>query len=269
MAEFRILVGLVNYLKKKNIHYILCGGSLLGAVRHNGFIPWDDDIDILVPRDDYEELKRLYRSDDNELGDICLKLPGDKDSPHPFIKAIDKSFIVYDEKRGEEFRANLWVDVFPMDHFPDNTILHWLYLKCVLSLVRVLSANTITKEYLISRGYYREPVKFLKLIISKVLYKMLGGSSEITKLIDRMAFIMDAKCKQSNHVGDGVWPSGMNDYFPLSTVEPVIKHKFEDGEFYIPKNYDEYLSIFYGDDYMTIPPENKRIDHHITVYRVG
>ncbi len=78
---------------------------------------------------------------------------------------------------------------------------------------------------------------------------------------------MNEKYRSSGYVGDGVWPSGMNDYFPLNTVEPVIKHRFEDGEFNIPENYDAYLKIFYG-DYMRIPPESERSDHHITVYKV-
>ena len=78
---------------------------------------------------------------------------------------------------------------------------------------------------------------------------------------------MDHRFRNSGYVGDGAWPSGMKDYFPLDAVEPIMKHKFEDSEFNIPVNYDKYLTLFYG-DYMTIPPEDKRQDHHITVYRV-
>ena len=79
--------------------------------------------------------------------------------------------------------------------------------------------------------------------------------------------MMNKKFQNSNHVGNGVWPNGMNDYFSVSDVRPVIKHKFEDSEFNIPLNYDSFLTHFYG-DYMQIPSVEERQNHHITVYRL-
>ena len=266
-AELGILHRLVRFFEANGIHYILCGGSMLGAVRHNGFIPWDDDVDLLVPREDYEKIRQLYRSGEAEIEGVVLTLPGDKGSSYPFIKAQDRSYVVMEDKRDEEHRAFVWVDVFPMDHFPDDEATHQKYVKKITRLVQILSSNTITKEYLISRGYYTNPIKRVKLLGSQILYRLMGGSEKISRKIDRTARDMDTKYKTSNHVGDGAWPNGMKDYFPMEAVEPVEKHKFEDGEFNIPKNYDLYLTLFYG-DYMKIPPESEREDHHITVYRV-
>lgn len=267
LVELDILKRLVQIFEIHNIHYILCGGTMLGAVRHQGFIPWDDDIDILVPRDDYERLKSLARRENEKSQSLRLRLPGDKGNAYPFIKATDINYIVKDTKRDERYPAYIWVDVFPMDHFPDNEAEHRKCIKHITALVQILSSNTITKEYLKTRGYYSNPLKMAKLFVSRVLYLILGGNSAISGRIDNYARKMDKHNKQSYHVGDGAWPNGMKDYFPLEAVVPVMKHTFEDSEFNIPVNYDKYLTLFYG-DYMTIPPAGERQDHHIEVYRV-
>ena len=263
MVEYNILCELTKYFEKNGIHYILCGGTMLGAVRHNGFIPWDDDIDLLVPREDYEKVRKIY-SEKDDIGGIKLKFPGDKGFPYPFIKAVDPNYVAVELVHDEEYRANVWVDVFPMDHFPDEERKHRKYVFMICTLIKILSSNTITKDYLKGRGYYSNPAKMLKLVGSRILFRLLGGKDRIAKRIDKIAHRMDTKYKTSNHVGDGAWPNGMKDYFPLSAVEPVMKHKFEEGEFNIPVNYDAYLSHFYG-DYMRVPPPNERVDHHITV----
>ncbi len=267
MAEYDILCKLVRYFDIRQINYILCGGTMLGAVRHNGFIPWDDDIDILVPREDYEKLKEMYCTGDTNIEGVILNIPGEKNSPYPFIKAINPSLIVVEEVRDEEFRANVWIDIFPMDHFPDNDKMHRLYLTRITSLIKILSSCTISDDYLKRKGYYTNPIKRVKLMISRILYKYLGGNVNISKKIDEIAYMMNKKFQNSNHVGNGAWPNGMNDYFSVSDVKPVIKHKFEDSEFNIPLNYDSFLTHFYG-DYMQIPSVEERQNHHITVYRL-
>ena len=103
LVELDILKRLVQIFEIHNIHYILCGGTMLGAVRHQGFIPWDDDIDILVPRDDYERLKSLARRENEKSQSLRLRLPGDKGNAYPFIKATDINYIVKDTKRDERY----------------------------------------------------------------------------------------------------------------------------------------------------------------------
>ena len=267
LAEYEILTKLVRYFEQNNIHYVLCGGTLLGAVRHNGFIPWDDDIDIFVPREDFERLKVLYQRGSDSLEGIRLLIPGEKGYPYPFIKAQNEELAVIDEKRDEKYQGYVWADVFSLDHFPDNSFLHRLYYLRIHMMTQILSFGTLSDTYLKKRGYYSKFDKIIVRLLLKTAYTILGGSTKIARRIDRIACRMDKKYKISKHVGNGAWPNGMRDYYLVSDMEPITKHVFERGEFNIPENYDSNLTCFYG-DYMKIPPVEERADHCFTAYRV-
>lgn len=265
LEELDILLKVTKFFDDNSINYILCGGTMLGAVRHNGFIPWDDDIDLLVPRDDYERLRELVNQNKANLDGVCFKIPGSEKYIYPYIKAVNPSVIVDYGKKDDK---NLWIDIFTMDHFPDNKLLHWIYLQRIITLVRALSISTYSRENLKLRGYYDSMTRRIKLLVAKFLYVMFGGYRRISHRIDKIACTMDRKYKSSNHVGDGTWPMGMNDYFDAKAMSITTKHKFEGHEFNIPVNYDAYLSKLYGPDYMTPPPPEKRQTHYITAYRI-
>lgn len=267
MVEYNILKKLVKLFEENGIHYVFGGGTLLGAVRHNGFIPWDDDIDIFIPRDDYERLKALAEGIGHKFEGIELRLPGDYGFPYSFIKAVDKRYVAMEDNRTEEYQAYAWVDIFPLDHFPDQSIAHRFWLMRLSALIMILSSNTVSDDYMRRRGYYSEPIKRVMFAGSKVLCSLLGGSSCVAKRIDYLGKKMDSKFKKSNHVGNGALPNGMKDFYEVAWFEPVMKHAFEDGVFNIPVNYDANLTNFYG-DYMQLPPEEKRAAHEIEVYRV-
>ena len=135
LVEYGILTRLVRIFEANGIHYLFSGGTLLGAVRHNGFIPWDDDIDLFVPRDDYERLKRLVIAAGRNMDGIMFRLPGDEGSPHSFIKALDPRYVAMEDKRDDEYRTYAWVDVFPLDHFPDGDLAHRFWLARISALV--------------------------------------------------------------------------------------------------------------------------------------
>lgn len=266
LAEYDILCKVVSFLDDNGLHYILCGGTMLGAVRHNGFIPWDDDIDILVPRDDYEAFKKLVREKNCESDDLHFCLPGDKGFPYPFIKAINPKLEVVDDRFSKKVKLNLWVDIFPLDHFSDDAHEHRFMANCLVSYQHVIYAGIMTDQYWKDRGYYGNVANLIKLYGAKLIHCLMGGKEKLGLRVDRIARKMNERYRNSNHVGDGAWPSGMKDYFPLEAVAPVMKHRFEDSEFNIPADYNMYLTLFYG-DYMIIPPVDKRQNHHIEVYR--
>lgn len=261
MVELDILRTVVHWFEKHEIDYCLCGGTMLGAVRHDGFIPWDDDVDILVPRRDYDRIKILIEAGDWHDKMIFFNFPGDEGYPYPFIKARNREYVVVDKFRDKTWPNYIWIDIFPLDHYPDDERAHRHVIKINYFLNRILGAGTMIndKEALLKQR-----------IISKLLrtlYFFMGGYRMITVMIDRYAQIMNNRYIDSKHVGDGVWPNGLKDYFSLDSVYPTQKHIFEDDYFSIPVNYDKYLTHFYG-NYMQIPPENERVDHNITVFKV-
>ena len=264
LEELNILLKVRDFFDMHGIRYFLCGGTLLGAVRHKGFIPWDDDIDIFVPRADFEKLREIVKDSRPSLGSIKFHIPGDDGYIYPYIKAVNTSILV---DYGKELDNLLWVDIFPLDHYPDNRIMHCFYLNLILNLERALAMGTFTNEHMRLRGYYDSITKRIKMGIMRGIYRLLGGYKNVSRIIDRIGKSVDRKYSSSKHFGDGAWPNGMHDYYHESWIFPTVQIPFEGHEFNAPANYDAFLSHFYG-DYMTLPPEDKRQTHYLTAYRI-
>ena len=266
MVEYDILCRTVDYLEKNGLNYILGGGTMLGAVRHNGFIPWDDDIDILVPRDDFEKLRALIGKNPGAVDGVAFELPGQSKAFYPFIKAVNRQYVCEDSNVIDDHPIHVWIDIFPLDHFPDDPKAHKLWAGKLVVLRRVMFSGILSKSYWKTRCA-GSPRMHLEYLVGLCLYRLMGSYTGVARRMDATARKMNTKFRNSNHVGDGAWPEGMKDYFTVEMTSPSVMHVFEDREFRIPKNYDLYLKAFYG-DYMTPPPEDKRGGHHIQVYKV-
>ena len=253
--EYDILCSTIDFFEENDIRYLLCGGTMLGAVRHNGFIPWDDDIDVLVPREDYEKLKGLRDVFDHQ--NIKLRIPGDENYPFPFIKVVNTQTILRSAAENSRFPSHIWIDIFPLDHFPDNKIAHMIELAKNKVLRGALHTEILTNGP--AHGG-----KLMKLALTLV-NKMLGGYQKIAVKMDLCAKAMNDRNIHSKHYGDGAWPNYVKDYFDDYMIFPFVKHMFVDREFNIPKNYDAYLTRFYG-DYMTPPSKEHQITHCFDAY---
>lgn len=264
LEELDILLKVRDFLEAHDLTYSLCGGTLLGAVRHKGFIPWDDDIDILMMREDFQKLRKIVEEERPSLDGVEFHLPGDKGYIYPYIKAVNPRIIV-DYGKAED--NHLWIDIFPLDHFPDGKFMHWLYLQICINLERALSMGTYSDENMRQRGYYDSMPRKMKMYIARCMYKLFGGYEKIVRRLEKIAYDINRKYIDSEHVGDAVWPNGMNDYYHVSWIEPVKKMQFEGHELNVPVNCDAFLTRFFG-DYMTLPPEEKRQTHYLTAYRI-
>ena len=256
--DYNILVQAVNFFNEHEIEYCLCAGTVLGAVRHNGFIPWDDDIDIYLPREDYDRFKEIVGKEGaNCINNyLSVKIPGDESYPFPYIKIFDNRIIVKDGMMRDKFAMSVGIDVFPMDHYPDSEKEHRRYFRNQRLLRLILGSQNIK---LLSPKFY------LARILGFLPYHLMGGYRKITVLMDTYAKKSNQKNKDSRHYGCGTWPESEREYFETDMIFPFEMHVFENAQYYIPGGYDAYLKNLYG-DYMTPPPEDKRARHDFEAY---
>ena len=231
-----------DFLTSHDIKYSLDGGSLLGAIRHNGFIPWDDDIDIILVKDEYNKLLKVI----NEFNsDKYLVLTPLEDNPLTFPRGIK----IYDKRcctkeYGVVEHSGPFIDVFTtIDINSEQTAKKEADKYRLLTTLYMFKINRVnTKTYLGGHSYI---MKILSLLISK---KKLV--KEIKKYYERNDSNI---CLTSFGSSFNILKSTFNEY---------ETHKFEQYEFNIIKNYDYYLTRLYG-DYMTPPPVEKQNQHHL------
>lgn len=253
-------VGCVRYFvgicEKYNLRYFLAGGSLLGAVRHRGFIPWDDDIDILMPRPDYDKLQEIAKSlRDDRYSIASLEL---ENLNYPFCKIFD----TYTETKKtirEESEEHLWIDILPLDGVPDNDVeLEKLFKKSLFwrHMLSIQKAQFGTGKSLLKRIF--KP--FLK-------YGLLTfiGIDKTVKKIDELARTYDFD--NCDFVAGVAWGYGPQEKVNKSEYLKIEKMEFETELLNVPGCWDYYLSSLYG-NYMKLPPIEQRENHMMDVYDI-
>lgn len=243
--ELSIMKYIHDFCINNEINYFLWGGTLLGAIRHNGFIPWDDDIDIAMYRQDYNRFIELF--DSNRYGVFsCTK---NKDYPYSYAKVFDKLTAKIEPVRvRRRFQIGIDVDIFPIDN------------NVELSHTDISERSLILKRRQNS-SLGKPKVKNFKDILRLVRY---FGYGFIFRKPNYYA-------KKLNEIPNNKITNDFMLYADSNIKQPLIikhewiseltLHKFEDTEFYIPIGYDKLLTACYG-DYMTPPPVEKQITHH-------
>lgn len=248
-----ILKDIDAFCRPRNIHYSLAFGTLLGAVRHKGFIPWDDDIDLVMPREDYERFSKEYRSEKYIFIDRAT---------HPecyltFGRVADreKTFLASTQPwHSPDIKTGVWVDVFPMDAVPDNREEYLCLYRTFNRLLRqIRKARRMTAP--------QDPALPLSKRIT-VFRHQFGHHRARTQdpaamAQDFITTVRDVSVMPTRHIGLLSEPTTPAFYFEKSVFEEFIDLPFEDGMFPVPSHYDEVLRATYG-DYMQLPPENKR-----------
>lgn len=247
--ELLILKYVHDICEENQLDYYMCGGTLLGAVRHKGFIPWDDDIDIFMFREDYMKLLEILRNTSHDLFEM-MSFYDNKDYYYPFAKVTHKQTTLIETDVPKIDGLGIYIDIFPIDGLPNQEKSRKLYFKKILFYRRLLNYSISYK----SQSKKKEIMKYpIWLLLNGLGYK------NILKLIDRMA--MEYKVIDSNNVACSVAGENIEKKMPLEVFCKKIKMKFEDYEFYAPIGYTVHLSNLYG-DYMKLPPKEKRVTHH-------
>lgn len=250
--EIEILDYVTELCNKNNLTYFLGGGTLLGAVRHKGFIPWDDDVDIMMPREDYDKLAQVISNIDNNRF-LYLNYKDNNDYYYPFAKVVDKRTKVKELDCKEIKDLGVYIDIFPIDNVSDDMQENKKLFKKY-------------KMYDILLGSYKMPKEELKKnnIVKRILRYILKWYMSIfnnyKKVLEKMENL-GKKYPNSNTVACITGRYFEKEIMPKSYIEDFIMAKFEDREYKIPKGYDLYLTKHYG-DYMQLPPKEKQVSNH-------
>ena len=244
-VELGVMDYIHNICKEKGINYSLAYGSLLGAVRHKGFIPWDDDLDIALKRDEYDKLYQAILEDNNSIYKV-VSWENDSRYPYPFYRVYDSRTVYENNYIQNDIELGICVDVFPFDDYKD---VNKEITK--LDMYRILSVYTLygirNKEAGIKNIIRYLMLVAFRLTRVKTWNKKLNDSSKVPVNSEYIDYLMESK-KYSTKID-------------AKALDEVVECKFEDRLYNIPKDYDHILTTIYGSDYVEIPPLEKRIQH--------
>ena len=242
LTELEILVEVDRICKANSITYMLDGGTLLGAIRHKGFIPWDDDIDIMMPISDYN---RFIKCAKKELTDNFFLQNYETDNFHCFYAKVRKNNTTMREVNqfATNVHSGVWIDIFPVIGVKDNK--KWI-------------KSQKKKMELYKRLYYKATctLPWEKLSFDKKLLRIIPSPIRRSVIHTLYKHLFVDPSKQSSCCT--VWgEERIEAKFSSALIEETTDVLFEGRMFPAPEHWDAYLSVLYG-DYMTPPPEDKR-----------
>lgn len=250
--ELEMLLEVKRICEKHDIKYSLIGGTLLGAIRHEGFIPWDDDADVGMLRADYEKFREVCKTEMNAEKFYFQDDRNTKGYRWGYGKVRRKNTLFLREYQEHlDFGQEVFIDIFPLDYAPDSNILrkfHMFYCFCIRKALWSPVGARIEKSIL-KKGIYL----FLRKISKKTIY------SNYYKHIRTR--------KKTNTVRINLFPTPKPYGFPISFFEQLEDVVFEESIFKGTKYYEKYLTIKYG-NYMELPPVNERKVHPIVKLKV-
>lgn len=248
--QLEILASIHEYCTKHHIKYSMACGTLLGAARHKGYIPWDDDIDIYLLRKDYNTLMSLFPENYKgiyKIASLCREKTWDR----AYAKAYDNRTVFIEP--GNKFPLGVNIDIFPIDDVPDDNN-EWLkYDKLRRKIQHIYNFKFI--QFPAKRTIFKNIIIGTLLVILSVFSKRFIAN-RIDSYIQRNNGNGFSKCFESCQ---GIFIKAPID---KKLFDTIVLYPFENRFFYAFKDYDAYLTAAYG-DWRKLPPVEKRVSHHI------
>lgn len=254
--SLEILVVFQKFCKKHNLRFFLCGGGCIGAVRHKGFIPWDDDLDVFMPRPDYEKLAEIWPL---EMGNTQYRFcrTTEQEYTRYLMAAISDESTTFIKERQQDLDISHGVrlDIIPLDGRPEEKRkkvkqIAWALIRQIyLNQEPITSAGaipySISKLMLLFCRSWRWRYKLAMIAEKRMSRYKFGSTSKVTELCARY--------------------EPMKRDYPLEAFEQAVYLPFEGLEVPVPIGYDTYLKMAFG-DYMCLPPEEEQKPKHDTVW---
>ncbi len=260
MTELAMYKEIVKICDRHGLTYFLSAGTFLGAVRHEGFIPWDDDMDMRMPRPDYEKLIRYLKKELPEPY-IIRSHVFEKDV-HRYFARVENTRVKFRRTHTKnEQLTNAWIDIFPLDGMPENKLhaklrkIHLLYRKMLMQISVFDEIVDVSKKRPLSE-------KIIVFLATHTPIQRMLSFDKCWKKLDRA--LKAYPLSKSKYYMNFMSAYKYKDIIPKDLYGDGAMYKFEDTKFRGPANYDGFLKILYG-DYMKLPPAEARNKHNMAM----
>lgn len=244
-VELGVMDYIHNLCQKENINYSLAYGTLLGAVRHKGYIPWDDDVDISLKRDEYDKLYQAVLRDNDPIYKVA-SWENDARYPYPFYRVYDARTVYENNYIENDIDLGICVDVFPFDYYADVN-----KEMAKLDTYRRLSVYTLYGIHSKNAGL-KNIIRYLLVLVFRLTR---------VKTWNKKMNLLSMQANDSDSIDYLMENKRTSTKFEKTLLDKVMDSPFEDRTYKIPEASHQILSAIYGDDFMEIPPVEKRVKH--------
>ena len=255
--QFELLKHFKEFCEHNGIRYFICNGTLLGAVKYHRYIPWDDDIDVFLPRLDYDRLLEAFAEKNDNASYEIMSFGRTENYYYPFAKLIDTRTKLI-EKNVCDINLGVNIDIFPIDNIgntPKEVSRNFAKMKKLRKKLNWARLNDYTSSSIVK--------KLAKIIISSG-YKLVGAKRYCEKIIA----LGKANKNDTEYIGNYIWGFyGTGEALPKKCFSSTVDVVFEGITFPAPVGYHEYLQGLYGDYSKEPPPEKQKTHHSFKAYR--
>lgn len=249
-VQLTVLKAVDKYCTENNIRYFAAYGTLLGAVRHHGFIPWDDDIDLWMLRNDYDKFVKSFCTEDGLI--FVESVDNSLEHIFPYAKIYYKNSKIIQFVHKERHNTYIGVDLFPLDYLPNDESERRNLYKKVRKRKLLYDIKSIS---------YKRDRSSIKKVMLTIINHFIDGYSIHNIAKDISNYVKKNAKIKSNYVGSFLCPYGKKTCVRSEMFEKYIRVDFENQVISIPIGYDAILKSLYG-DYLTLPPKEQRISTH-------